>query len=277
MKNHVILKIIISIVCLAGVLAIVYYGDEMPMYNQAENIPAQTISIDGFSFDPEELEYDGHGDLDFLEGVSLPGYSKQELKDLVFIEISTDDALSNKLVEYTARTEDGRYRSMRKLHLTGYTGPKITMPEHIPDVTPDTIEQFGQLLKAEEDFAVNDGFGNDASDHIDVEAERVMNDSSMIHYTVSIENIFGDRDLVKQDVVLSGKYAVIALSDEEVTIGVRQGFNPEEYIVRAERADGTPAMDEVILRGLVDTGNPGTYLLTYELDGQTAQLCVIVE
>ena len=56
-----------------------------------------------------------------------------------------------------------------------------------------------------------------------------------------------------------------------------QVFSLEEFIVRAERADGTPAMDEVILRGLVDTGNPGTYLLTYELDGQTAQLCVIVE
>lgn len=276
MNIHLLVKILISIICIAAVSAIVLRDDKTDEYVSAYVAPEEG-TIDGFTFEPEVLTYDGKGDLDFLSGVSLQGHSKQELKNLVFISIETSGTLSNKQVEYTAKTDEGKYRSVRTLQLKGYSGPKITMPKHIPDVTTENIDKFGQLLLAEEDFFVDDGFGNNASEHIEVDAEKAMNDSSLIHYTISIENIFGDRARVNQDVVLSGKHATIILSDSEVVIGIGQAFDPLSYIVRAEKADGSSAINEVLIRGEVNGESPGEYLLTYELDGQTAQMFVIVD
>jgi hypothetical protein len=252
-------------------------GDETPEYVAAGAEGAAEEAVDGFEFDPEELTYDGNGDLDLLKGVSLPGFSRQELKELTFVSIETAGALSKKRVEYTAEKDGVRYRSLRYLHLSGYTGPKITMPQHIPDVKENMIERFGSLLEGEEDFKVDDGFGNDVSAHMKVEAERSTMDSSLVHYTVSIENVFGDRDRVIQDVVLSGEIPVIVLTTPEVRISVGQTFDSRDYIARAENADHSSAIDAVLVEGAVNTNEAGEYTLTYELYGESVSLRVIVE
>ena len=277
MKIPLWLKILISVICVAAVAVIMMRGDETPEYAEAGSAGAAEAAVDGFEFDPEELTYDGNGDLDLLKGVSLPGFTRQELKELTFVSIETAGALSKKRVEYTAEKDGVRYRSLRYLHLSGYTGPKIIMPQHIPDVKENMIERFGSLLKGEEDFKVDDGFGNDVSAHMKVEAERSTTDSSLVHYTVSIENVFGDRDRVIQDVVLSGEIPVIVLTTPEVRIGIRQEFNPRDYIARAEMADHSSAVDAVLIEGAVNTNEAGEYTLTYELYGESVSLRVIVE
>ena len=151
------------------------------------------------------------------------------------------------------------------------------MPQHIPDVKEDMIERFGTLLKSEEDFKVDDGFGNDASAHMEVAEERSTMDSSLVHYTISIENVFGDRDRVNQDVVLSGEIPVIALTTPEVRIGVRQEFDPLDYIARAENGNHSSAMDAVLVEGSVNTNAVGEYTLTYNLYGESVSLRVVVE
>ena len=277
MKIPLWLKILISVICVAAVAVIMLRGDETPEYTAAGAAGEAKEAVDGFEFNPEELTYDGNGDLDLLQGVSLPGFSREELKELTFVSIETAGALSKKRVEYTAEKDGVRYRSLRYLHLSGYTGPKITMPQHIPDVKENMIERFGSLLEGEEDFKVDDGFGNDVSAHMKVEAERSTMDSSLVHYTVSIENVFGDRDRVTQDVVLSGDMPVIALTTPEVRIGVRQEFDPRDYIARAEMADHSSAIDAVLVEGAVNTNEAGEYTLTYELYGESVSLRVIVE
>ena len=277
MKIPLWLKILISVICVAAVAVIMMRGDETPEYAEAGSAGAAEAAVDGFEFDPEELTYDGNGDLDLLKGVSLPGFTRQELKELTFVSIETAGAVSKKRVEYTAEKDGVRYRSLRYLHLSGYTGPKIIMPQHIPDVKENMIERFGSLLKDEEDFKVDDGFGNDVSAHMEVEAERSTVDSSLVHYTISIENVFGDRDRVIQDVVLSGEIPVIVLTTPEVRIGIRQEFDPRDYIARAEMADHSSAMDAVLIEGAVNTNEAGEYTLTYELYGESVSLRVIVE
>lgn len=277
MKIPLWLKILISVICVAAVAIIMMRGDETPEYTAAGASGAAEEVVDGFEFNPEELTYDGNGDLDLLKGVSLPGFTRQELEERTFASIETVGALSKKRVEYTAEKDGVRYRSLRNLHLSGYTGPKIIMPKHIPDVKENMIERFGSLLKDEEDFKVDDGFGNDVSAHMEVEAERSTVDSSLVHYTISIENVFGDRDRVIQDVVLSGEIPVIVLTTPEVRIGIRQEFDPRDYIARAEMADHSSAMDAVLIEGAVNTNDAGEYTLTYELYGESVSLRVIVE
>ena len=278
MKIPLWLKLLISVICIAAVAAIMLRGDETAEYMAAGDEGVAKETVDGFEFDPtmedllEEIVGNIYDEFDQEEEKVL-----QELKERTFVSIETVGALSKKRVEYSAEKDGVRYKSMRALHLSGYTGPKITMPQHIPDVTEEIIDRFGTLLKSEEDFKVDDGFGNDASAHMEVTAERSTVDSSLVHYVVSIENVFGDRDRVTQDVVLSGDMPVIALTTPEVRIGVRQEFDPRDYIARAEKADHSSGMNEVIVAGSINTAQAGEYMLTYRLEGESVILRVIVE
>jgi hypothetical protein len=112
---------------------------------------------------------------------------------------------------------------------------------------------------------------------MEVAAERSTMDSSLVHYTISIENVFGDRDRVIQDVVLSGEIPVIVLTTPEVRISVGQTFDSRDYIARAENADHSSAIDAVLVEGAVNTNEAGEYTLTYELYGESVSLRVIVE
>lgn len=277
MKIPLWLKLLISVICIAAVAVIMLQGDETPKYTAEGAGGAVEEAVDSFEFDPEELTYDGNGDLDLLKGVSLPGFSRQELKERTFVSIETVGALSKKRVEYSAEKDGVRYRSLRSLRLAGYTGPKITMPQHIPDVKEEMIDRFGTLLTQEEGFKVDDGFGNDASAHMEVEAERSTMDSSLVHYAISIENVFGDHARVTQDVVLSGDMPVIALTTPEIRLNAGQTFDPRDYIARAEKADHSSGMNEVIVAGSINTSQAGEYTLTYRLDGESVSLRVIVE
>ena len=103
-----------------------------------------------------------------------------------------------------------------------------------------------------------------------------MTDSSLVHYTIALDNMFGDRDVVKVDVILSGTLSHLVLTDSQITVRVGETFDPTLYIAVAERADGTSAIGGVNIHGNVDTAKEGIYLLTFELDGQTATLEVNV-
>ena len=98
MKIPLWLKILISVICVAAVAVIMLRGDETPEYTAAGAAGEAKEAVDGFEFNPEELTYDGTGDLDLLKGVSLPGFTRQELKELTFVSIETAGALSKKRV-----------------------------------------------------------------------------------------------------------------------------------------------------------------------------------
>ena len=108
MSRTTILKISVSVICLiALVLLYVFGGRVIEDDNMVFEAGQADDTTDAFVFDPETLIYDGTGDIDFLEGVTLEGYNEEQLKSMVYIRISTGDSLSEKIVEYTADTDDG--------------------------------------------------------------------------------------------------------------------------------------------------------------------------
>ena len=276
--RSLILKIIISLACIIVLVMLFYFGDEIIPENDSTDVSVQgeETYLDEFKFDPEELTFDGTGKLDLLKGVSLKGYNAQELKTMVFTRIYGGENLSKKVIEYTADTKDGRVRSKRTLNLENYSGPKITLPDEIPSVTPGTIDSLASLLNAKNGYVVDDGFGNDAREHVDISYRKEMTDSSLVHYTIALDNMFGDRDVAKVDVVLSGTPSHLILTDSQITVRVGETFDPTLYIAVAERADGTSAIGSVNIQGNVDTTKEGTYMLTFELEGQTVTLEVNV-
>lgn len=277
MKSTVI-KSVIALVGILGVIILFVFGDNiLPLDDTADFIGQEGSEYaDDFIFEPEELSYDGTGDLDLLEGVTLEGYSAQELKPLVFTRIYKGESLSEKVIEYTAETDKGKIRSTRPLKLYNYNGPKVHIPNDLPEVTRKGIDRFGELLATKSGYAVDDGFGKDVRDHAEIEYEMDAKESSLVHYAISFANMFGDSDVVKVDVSLSGVPAYLSLTEPEVTLNVGNVFNPADYVARAELADGTAAFEAVRYKSNVNTAKKGIYKVTYDLEGETLTLIVNV-
>ena len=276
MSRTTIIKTAISAFCLIALVLLYVFGgrvieDDNAVYeaNQADDIR------DAFGFDPDTLIYDGTGDIDFLQGVTLEGYNEEQLKKMVYIRISTGDSLSEKIIEYTADTDDGRVRSMRNLLLRNYNGPSIVLPDEMPTVTMGTVDHIKDLMPEGKTYRVDDGFGNDAREHVQIDAARSPMNSSEVNYTFILENAFGDRTVAKADAIISDVPATIVLTDTSVTVKTGGHFDPYDFILSATAADGSLIMGEVLCDEL-DTSIPGDYLVTYELRGQTASLQLTV-
>ena len=274
MSRTTIIKI--AIFCLVALVLlyvfggwVIEYDDPVSPANQADN------SRDAFVFNPETLVYDGTGDLDLLEDVTLEGYNEEQLKKMVYIRISTGDSLSEKIIEYTADTEEGRVRSMRNLLLKNYNGPSVVLPDEMPTVTMNTVDHIKELMPEGKTYRVDDGFGNDAREHVQIDAARSPVNSSEVNYTFILENAFGDRTVAKADATISDAPATIILTDTAITIRTSDNFDPYMYVQSATTADGGSAMDEVICDE-IDTNVAGEYIVNYELRGQTASLRVTV-
>lgn len=269
MKSTVI-KMLIFIICMIGVIVLFTFADDLLPSDVAEySFNQESEYKDAFTFEPEELSYDGTGDLDLLKGVMLDGYSAQELESMVFTRIYKGDSLSEKTVEYTAETDDEKYRSTRPIKLYNYKGPKIHIPDDVPEITRKGVGHFGDFLMMKAGYAIDDGFGKDVREHANIEYKEDTRESALVHYTISFDNMFGDSDVAKVDVTLSGVPAYLALTESEVTLKVGDVFDPTVYIARAELADGSEARAEVHYGGDVNTAKKGTYEATYDLEGET--------
>ena len=276
MSRTTIMKISISVFCLITLVLLYVFGGRVIEYDDLISVANQVDDDrDAFSFDPETLVYDGTGELDLLEGVTLEGYNEEQLKKMVYIRISTGDSLSEKIIEYTADTDDGRVRSMRNLLLRNYNGPSIVLPDEMPTVTMGTVDHIKDLMPEGKTYRVDDGFGNDAREHVQIDAARSPVNSSEVNYTFILENAFGDRTVAKADATISDAPATIILTDTVITIRTSDYFDPYMYVQSATTADGDSAMDEVICDE-IDTSAAGEYIVNYELRGQTASLRVTV-
>ena len=197
--KYTLLKITTSVVYIAIVAGLFFFGDRLSPDDGKSGAGQEETYKDAFRFDPEELSYDGTGELDLLDGVTLEGYTARELEGMVFTRIRAGDSLSEKKVQYTAETEGGKVRSFRPLRLRNYSGPKIRIPNSLPEVTRNLAGNFGKLLMVKDGYVVDDGFGNDVRQYAEIVYEADDRESARIHYTISFENMFGDRDVAKAD------------------------------------------------------------------------------
>ena len=274
----VIFKVAISTVCLIALVFLFVFGgplfekeeELLPINKESENVK------DSFMFKPEELLYDGKGELDLLEGVSLENYTSEEIEKMVFIRISTGENLSQKIIEYTADTEEGRVKSRRILKLRNYKGPNIKLPDDMPSVTMETSNHLKDIISADKSYKVDDGFGNDVREHVQVDIEKSMQNSSLLHCAFILENEFGDRAVAKSDVIISDVPGTITLTDTIVYLHIGDVFDPSLYIESAVDMEGRSVMEEVQWDGEPDTSRLGEYTVLYELREQTATLTVVV-
>lgn len=275
MQRNTAVKIIISIASLL-IIALMYILSGRDTDEPSMGGSALTDNVsDAFVFEPETLTYDGSGEMDFLEGVFLEGYTADELEDMVYIRVTAGKILSEKYVEYTADTDEGRVRSTRRLVLENYNGPKIQLPDKMPTVTMSNIDQLADLLSEVKNYKVDDGFGNDMRAYVQIAAERSTTNSSIVNYTFTLDNAYGDRAVAQADVHISDVPATIILETASATVRAGSYFDPYEYIRSATAYDGSNISEEVKCSE-IDTTQSGEYQVTYELRGQIASLTLIV-
>ena len=262
--------IIKTVVAIAGILVLFFLFREANKPDSASSAadPEQAMTQDAdsaFSFDPPELTYDGTGEIDLLSGVSLNGITGQPLRDLVFTKIQNGSHTSEKVIIYSADTENGKATARRTLKLINYHKPDVTLPDDLPEVTPDTAGSIISLLLDEGTLSVDDGFGNEAADKLTASYEMDSKNSSILHYTFFYDSMFGDNIYRKADTKMTGS-SVLILRENEVTVPRDSDYNPFDNIVSATDADGADAKRDVVCTGRVNTAKPGVYPVTYTLN-----------
>lgn len=262
--------IIKSLIAIAGILVLFFLFREANKPDSASSVAdsEQAMTQDGdsaFSFDPPELTYDGTGEIDLLSGVSLNGITGQPLHDLVFTKIQNGSHTSEKIIIYSADTENGKATARRTLKLINYHKPDVTLPDDLPEVAPDTAGSIVSLLLEEGTVTVDDGFGNEAADKLTASYEMDSKNSSILHYTFFYDSMFGDDIYRKVDTKMTGS-PVLILRENEVTVPRDSDYNPFDNIVSAADADGEDAIKDVVCTGRVNTAKPGIYPVTYTLN-----------
>lgn len=276
--KSIILK---SLIAIAGVLVLFFLFQEAnkpeDAYLSSDSAAVLTGNNDSaFSFDPPELTYDGVGEIDLLSGVSLNGVSGQPLRDQVFTKIQDGSHTSEKVIIYSADTENGKATARRTLKLINYHKPEVTLPDELPEVTPDTADSMVSLLLEQGMVTVDDGFGNDASDKLTATCETDSKNSSILHYTFYYDSMFGDDIYRNADTKMTGAPALLILRENEVTVPRDSEYNPFDNILSAQNADGVDKLRDVVCTGRVNTAKPGVYPVTYTLNGVSLSAVVTV-
>lgn len=234
-----------------------FYPEQIP--TQVEEVPTKPM----FQFTSDTLTYDGTSTLDLLDGVSLIKSDGVVSNLDIFVHIKTGSSLTQKIIEYTADTSQGQVSAERKLELKNYSGPKLKLPDSLPEITEEQLDTILSLMPTDGSFYADDGYGKDITNAVTTEHTVDLNDPSTIHYVFSITNSFNDTVSVSADLTLQRTRPVILLSNDFITIERNTEFNPLEYIILAEDIDGTSLLQKVKIDGELNLRVPGQYTLTY--------------
>lgn len=219
-----------------------------------------------FKFDTDTISYDGTSKLDLLSGVSIVS-SKDEKADNseIFAHIKTGDSVSQKIIEYTADTEEGQISGTRALELTGYNGPSIKLPDVFPQLEDSQLDSVLTVMPSDGSFHADDGYGGDITKAVKASYKRDENDNNLVHFTFTVTNSFNDTVSAEKDVNLIRTKPVIALKESAVTVALHSQFNALEYVSVAEDVDGSSLFRSIIIDGSANTEAAGEYILTYKV------------
>ena len=301
MSHRTITMVILSVisVIILGTLFFLSGKRDDSSASQVRNAVTKAENSECFQFDPETLSYDGEGALDLLYGVTFTDLTDsdgvrqsaesgiggsavkrgQELRDIVFVRISAGKALYQKNITYTAQLSNGETATaVRPLRLEGYARPKITLPDDdkLPRLTRETMDSIQYEVMDAEGFKVDDGFGKDGRDHIEVSYATDRLDSSLIHYIYRFTNLFNDEAVSSLDMELPSDEARIVLFTDSVTITQENPFYALDYVVRAVKADGSDGRSDIKISGEIDPSRPGNNTIFFDLEDAHMELTVIV-
>lgn len=290
-----ILKYLIAVIAVINLVVLFLFPSGLPFLINMDDFDAfGSVAAEGSSspdaempqytiaLESDTITYDGSGELDLLDGVSLIGPDGKAINQTIFVHIKTGDTISQKIIEYTADTEDGQVSTTRGLELSDYSGPSLQLPEELPTIEDNELDSILDTLLADDDFYADDGYGNDITQSVAASYTRDEDDPYLAHYVFTVENSFNDSTAASADISITPR-PIITLTDSVITVPLNASFSELSYVASAVDTDGSSLMRNIIIDGDVDTSVPGEYTLTYILHSPSgvfsnpAELKVIVE
>lgn len=276
-KNHIlfkIIKIIVVIFAIGNFAAIFLYEYKLSDLSvPAKSVIAETSEVSvteeetssayTLQMDSDTLTYDGSGQLNLLDGVSLVDADGNTSDSNIFAHIKTGDSFSKKIVEYTADTEDGQVTASRNLVLENYKGPSIQLPDSLPQIEDGQLDDILSYMPSDGSFYADDGYDNDITSAVTASYTTDETDSSIIHYVFSVTNSYNDTTSAAADLTLSPTKPVLTLKETEATIDLHSSFSPLRYVASAKDVDGTSLDSRIQIEGEVNTDEVGEYVLIY--------------
>ena len=291
-KDHRhILKIAVSILALLNLVALFVFHYELPEFFHASRPEKEVASTDdtggtesvpdtatdqGYSIqlDSDTLTYDGSSQLELLQGVSLVDAQGSPVDGEIFASITTGGSLDEKIITYSADTEQGQITARRSLKLQNYSGPTITLPETLPDITEEQLDSLLSYMPSDGTFAALDGFGNDITSSVKFKYATSESEPSLYHCTFTVTNMFNDSAAAEMDLSLNATRPVLTLTERAVTLSTNSSFNALSYVATAVDREGNSLFQRISIDGEVNTAVPGVYTLTYYVIDENGETSV---
>lgn len=232
--------------------------------NRSAHTPVEQGEVSGraiLKFEPEELVYDGTGELDLMEGVSAFSEDGEDLTDQVTAVLTGDGNKTNKIIRYSVFDKNGKETTRRRdLKFVGYNGPSIQVNEHL-NLRAENMKNLTSYLKEEGLLQGHDGFGRDATDEIAWMRENVSQGRYRITFTYT--NTYQDsvEKTVDADVEGVMEDLTVTLKTENIELPVGSEFIAEDYI--GTILDPSGSGSRVSVTSSVDTLRAGIYEVRY--------------
>ena len=142
-------------------------------------------------FEKDSLRYDGEGELDLLDGVSVMDESGNKYNnDNLTVEVSGDNK-KEKTVRYTYSDKAGNTaEAERTLKLSHYDGPSIELGEELPDLRDEDIDNLKNVYSGY--YTAKDGFGLDITSSVVITAEEGKKEDGYYELSFQVTNLYGD-------------------------------------------------------------------------------------
>lgn len=266
-----VVKLLIVVFAILNLIALFVFDYKFPDFLNKSKVgsfndaSSASVSDSGYQikFDTDTLNYDGTTELDLSTGVTVVDANNKNMNIQPFVNITTADTVNEKIITYTADTENGQISATRKLILSNYTYPSITLPENMPKLEESTLNNMLSELLKDETFIVNDGYGNNLASAVNISYTFDVHDPSKVHYVFSFTNQFNDTIVANADIEISSKRPSLVLNTNTVKIPTNSSFQPLNYVESATDIYGNSCYNSIEITGDFNSATPGVYNLTF--------------
>lgn len=218
------------------------------------------------------------------ESVLLEGVTATDAQDGDLTHRITIGGISKLITKDTAKvtymvfdSDNNMASCVRKIRYTDYHRPTFEVTEPLVYASTEEVVMLSRLKATD----VVDG---DISKNIRVSTLEPTKNSEIYHVTIQVSNSVGDTSWVTLPVLMLESNPLrpeIQLSDSLIYMEQGEKFTPSAYILSLRAPGMDASVSDVTVDNTVDTGEPGTYYVTYSYtaNGSTgyAILTVVVE
>ena len=247
-------------ICLAALLIFSGIRENYPESETEDKNGYQKASI---TFEPENLTYDGTGNLDLMEGVQARDARGNDLTDQVQAILTAEGTETEKKIRYMVFDEEGRETTrVRTLKMKNYSGPSISAADPL-EVSAEDLKDLTAVLEQRGELTADDGFSRSVPEAVSWVRQRTG--EGIYQITFTLRNAYRDEAIATVSARISGdvRDITLELSRNQATIPLGGEFYPMDYVQNAADPSYGNLTSRIRVINPVDSTRPGRYTVVY--------------